>query len=435
MADWWKSFEDATLTSLVERAVGANPDLRQAKARIRQARAVRQVASSGLWPTLDASGSYRRTGSGAASSGGGGTTGGTSTIGASPTGSGGTSANLFQTGLDAAWELDIFGGIRRNIEASEADIQAALEDRRDVMVSLAAEVGNHYINLRGLQQQIAIAGRNLEAQQRAARITKKRFEAGFISGLDVANANAQVATTESQIPVLESLAQQEIYSLSVLLGREPNALALELATETPIPLTPPEVPVGLPSDLLRRRPDVRRAESQLHAATARIGVATADLFPRFSLTGSLSLRASGLVSLWNWSNSFWSMGPSVSWPVFDAGRIRANIAVQDALQEQALIAYERAVLTALKDVETALVAYAKEQEHRRALADAVTANRKAVDLAMLLYVQGKTDFLNVVSAQRALYVSEDAWVQSSRTVATNLIALYKALGGGWENEP
>jgi NodT family efflux transporter outer membrane factor (OMF) lipoprotein len=193
--------------------------------------------------------------------------------------------------------------------------------------------------------------------------------------------------------------------------------------------------VGLPSDQLRRRPDIRRAEAQLHAATARIGVATADLFPKFNLAGSFGFSASDFARVAGSSSKFWSWGPSVTWPVFAGGRIYWNIKVQDALQEQALAAYEKAVLTALKDVETALVAYAKEQEHRKSLSEAVTNNRRAVDLATKLYLVGKTDFLNVLTAQRSLYTSEDALAQSTRTVDTNLVALYKALGGGWEQEP
>ncbi len=440
LVEWWKAFRDPTLSSLVNRAIAANLDLRQAQARVRQARASLGVAGAGLWPTVDASGRYSRSYNGGVSSGGGGGisagTGGAVT-GSSGGYSGGSpeARDLFQVGLDASWELDIFGGVRRNVEATEADLQAAVEDRRDVLVSLIAEVGNNYLNLRGLQQQLAIARQNLEAQRHTAEITRKRYEAGFVNGLDVANANAQVATTAAQIPPLESSAQATIYSLSILLGAEPATLVRELTTVAPIPLTPPTVPVGLPSDLLRRRPDIRRAEAQLHAATARIGVATADLFPRFSLSGSLGLSGNNLSSLTDWRNRSWSIGSAVSWPVFDAGRIRWNIEIQNALQEQDVAAYQKTVLTALKDVETALVAYAKEQEHGRFLTEAVANDRKAVDLAMQLYIAGKTDFLNVLNAQRALFLAEDALVQSARSLSTNLIALYKALGGGWENQP
>ena len=310
-----------------------------------------------------------------------------------------------------------------------------MEDRRAVLISLVAEVGVNYVSLRGFQQQLLIARHNLETQKHTAEITRKRFEAGFVSRLDAANANALVATTESQIPLLESSAQAAIYSLSVLLGLQPAALARELTSDRPIPTTPPEIPVGLPSDLIRRRPDIRRAEAQLHAATANIGVATADLFPKFSLTGAFGFTSSDLGSLSNWSSRYWSYGPSVTWPIFTAGRIRWNIELQKAFKEEDLAAYEQTILTALKDVETALVAYAKTQERIRSLVVAVENNRSAVDLSTRLYVAGKSDFLNVLVAQRSLNTSEEALVQSTRSMATDLIALYKALGGGWEEEP
>jgi outer membrane protein, multidrug efflux system len=424
---WWNTFNDPILTSLVERAILSNLDLRQAEARIRQARSTRGIVVSGLFPEIDASANYNRSLNSRASFGSSGSTSLQPTILPS-------SNDLFQAGLDAAWEIDIFGGVRRSVEAAQANLQAAVEDRRAVLVSLVAEVGVNYVSLRGFQQQILIARHNLETQKHTAEITRKRFEAGFASGLDTANANALVATTESQIPLFESAAQAAIYSLSVLLGLQPAALAQELSSDQPIPTTPPEVPVGLPSDLIRRRPDIRRAEAQLHAATANIGVATADLFPKFSLTGSFGILSTDISSLTNWSSRFWSYGPTVTWPIFTAGRIRWNIELQKAFSEQDLAAYEQTILTALKDVETALVAYSKEQERTRSLGVAVENNRKAVDLSTRLYVVGKSDFLNVLVAQRSLNTSEDALVQSTRNQATNLIALYKALGGGWESE-
>lgn len=421
LVTWWQAFNDPTLISLVEQALRANLDVRQAEARVRQARAARRVAGAPLWPQVDASALYEKS-QGSSEVGGGGAI---ATVG--------RARELFQVGLDAAWELDIFGGTRRGLEAATADLNAAVEDRRDVLVTLAGEVGTNYLNLRGFQQQIAIARKNLAAQKKTADITHRRFEAGFVSRLDVANADAQVATTEAQIPLLEAAARSAIYSLGVLLGRQPAALAEELSREAPIPPNPPKVPVGLPSELVRRRPDIRRAEAQVHAATARIGVATADLFPRFFLTGSYGFSSSDLSRLGNLNASkFWSFGPSVSLPVFAGGRIRGNIEVQNALQEQALLTYQKTVLIALQDVETALVAYAKEQEHNRSLATAVSSNRQAVDLSMQRYVAGKTDFLSVLDAQRSLFATEDALTQSTRTLGTNLIALYKALGGGWE---
>jgi NodT family efflux transporter outer membrane factor (OMF) lipoprotein len=416
-------------------AVRSNLDLRQAEARIRQARAAKGVAGAPLWPAVDASALYERSHSPVVSVGP--TQGGTT--GAGPAGSSVTTVapfrELFQAGLDASWEIDIFGGARRNLEAAGADLRAAVEDRRDVLITLIGDVGNNYVNLRGFQQQAIIARKNLEAQKRTAEIIRRRFEAGFIGRLDLANADAQVATTAAVIPVFESSARAAVYSLGVLLGREPAALEKDLIRDAPIPPYPPEIPVGLPSDLLRRRPDIRRAEAQLHAATARIGVATADLFPRFNLAGSFGFSASDITKLGRFDSKFWSFGPTVTWPLFAGGRIRWNIKLQDAIQEETLAAYEKTVLTALKDVETALVAYAKEQERRKSLDVAVTNNRQAVELAMKLYLAGRTDFLNVTTAQRNLFANEDALSQSIRTVDTNLIALYKALGGGWETSP
>lgn len=426
LVEWWQAFQDPALTSLVEMAIHNNLDVRTAEARIRQARAALGVAGAPLWPGLNSSLIYQRSQSSSAN---------VTSSGPALAATAGL-RELFQVGLDASWELDIFGGTRRNIEAAGADLQAAMEDRRDVLVTMVGEVGNNYLNLRGFQQQIAIANKNLAAQKHNAEITRKRFEAGFVGALDVANANAQVATTEAQIPTLESSARAAIYSLGVLLGREPAALEKDLAKTGQIPPHPLAIPVGLPSELLRRRPDIRRAESQLHAATARIGVATADLFPKFSLTGSFGFSSNDLTKLGNLANSkFWAFGPTVTWPIFAGGRIMYNIKVQDALTEQALLTYQKTVLTAMKDVETALVAYAKEQQRRKSLEVAVANNRKAVDVAMKLYVAGKTDFLNVLTAQLNLYTTENALVQSTNTVDTNLIALYKALGGGWEKNP
>jgi multidrug efflux system outer membrane protein len=418
LAHWWRVFEDPTLTSLVERAVQSNLDLKQAEARIRQARAARGVAVSGMGPTLDTTGSFRRSRSPETTS----------------SGTEGVISNQYQAGFDAGWELDIFGGVRRGIEAADADLQAAVETRRDVLVTLTAEVARNYIDLRAFQQRIAISLTNLKAQQHSAGLTCQRFEAGFVSGLDVANAQAQVASTAAQIPLLEASAQQSIYSLSVLLGQEPAALIQELSPASAIPPAPPSVPVGVPSDLLRRRADIRRAEAEIHAATARIGVATADLFPRFTLSGSAGLQASDLGSWFSWASRLWSFGPSFGWRAFDTGRTLSTIELQKALEEQSLIVYQKTVLTALQEVENVLVASGKEQEHRQALVAAVAANRKAVDLATQLYVEGQTDFLNVLQAQRSLYASEDTFLQSTQTVSTNLVALYKALGGGWEAE-
>jgi NodT family efflux transporter outer membrane factor (OMF) lipoprotein len=418
LALWWTQFNDPMLTSFVNSAIESNLDLQLAQARIRQARAARGVARGGLGPNVNAVGSFNRGQS----------------PGLAAANTFGPTTNMYQAGFDAAWELDVFGGVRRSVEAANADLLAAIESRRNLLVTLTAEVAVNYIDLRSLQQEILIAQDNLKGQQHSADVTRQRFQGGFVSGLDVANADAQVATTAAQIPVLETAVQQMIYSLSVLLGREPGALLADLSAAASIPAAPPAVPVGVPSELLRRRPDIRQAEAQIHGTTARIGVATADLFPKLSLSASIGREANKFSSLSDRVNRFWSVGPSASWNLFATGRNLSNIELQKALEEESLITYRQLVLAALQDVENALIASAKEQEHRKALIDAVAANRRAVRLSTELYTQGQTDFLNVLDAQRSLYASEDALAQSTRTVSTNLVALYKALGGGWQVE-
>jgi outer membrane protein, multidrug efflux system len=421
LVQWWTSFHDPTLTSLVSSAIQSNLDVRQAEARVLQARAVWGVAAGGLWPTLNAKGSATRSRS-PIQSGQSGQFGGSS----------GVTRNLFQTGLDAAWELDLFGGKRRNVEAAAADVQAAEEDRRDVLVTLTAEVATTYINLRTAQQQVAVAENNLRAQKHVAELTRQRFEGGLASGLDVANAEAQTATTAAQIAPLQQTAQQNIYSLSVLLGREPGALLQDLGPASSVPTTEPAVPLVVPSELLRRRPDIRRAEAQIHAATARIGVAAADLFPKLSLSASAGFQGSQSGTWLRWPSRFWSAGPSATWPLFAGNSLRSAVEAQKALQEQSVLAYQKVVLTALQEVENALIALAREQEHREALVNAAAANRKALDLATRLYTQGQTDFLSVLQSQGALYAAEDALVRSDQAIATNLVALYKAMGGGMD---
>jgi len=265
-------------------------------------------------------------------------------------------------------------------------------------------------------------------------LTRKRFVGGFVGALDVANADAQVAMTEAQIPLLESSARRTIYALSVLLDREPGALLTveELSRAAEIPAAPPVVPIGVPSDLLHRRPDIRRAEADIHAATARIGIASADLYPKVNIGGSLGWQAGSTGSLFDPLSRFWSLGPSPVLPLLGRGRALSNIELQKTLEEQSILAYRQVVLTAIQEVENTLIASAKEQEHRNSLQSAVAANRKATELATQLYTQGQTDFINVLSAQQSLYSSEDALVQSTRTVTIELIALYKALGGGWD---
>jgi NodT family efflux transporter outer membrane factor (OMF) lipoprotein len=429
---WWTVFNDPLLNSLVERAVKSNLDLRLAESRIREARAVRAGTAAGEWPTVDVSGSYMRQqfsqNAFAFPSQGGSVSG----AGAGSAGGIGSEQNLYKTGFDASWEIDVFGGVRRSVEAADATIEASVENRRDTLVTLLGDVAKNYIDLRGFQRRLAVARANLKAQQETLDLTRVRFDAGLASDLDVAQAEAQVSTTAAQIPTLESSLKQAAYRLDVLLGSQPGALWDALSNESAIPGLPPEVVVGLPSDLLRRRPDIRRAERQLAAATAQTGAAMADLFPKFSLTGAAGLQSISASDWFTGRSRFWSVGPTISWPIFDAGRIRANIEIRNAQQEQALNQYEKTVLTALQDVETSLVNYSKEQVRYRSLTEAVAANRRAVDMANELYLRGLNDFLNVLDSQRSLYSSESDLAQSETTMASNLVSLYKALGGGWQ---
>jgi len=465
ITEWWATFHDPELTSLLRRAVKSNLDLRQAGSRLRQARWQRVIAGSGQLPTLNLDGGYlgargsknvtfplsafgvpakgataRPLAERATPSDSTGSPPSAASSGAplSPLGGGGlpgVETNIYQAGFDATWELDIFGGVRRSIEASEDDLQAAVEDQRDVMVSLLAEVARNYMELRQFQHEILIAQENLKSQQQSLHLTQDRFQAGVTTQLDVSRAAAQVATTAAGIPTLDAQVHQTIHRISVLMGEQPAALNGELMTVDKIPSPPDVVPIGVPTDLLRRRPDIRRAERQLASATARVGVATADLYPKFTLIGTFGFDASKFSHIADYSSRYWSIGPGISWPIFNAGRVRANLNVQNEAQQQAMTNYEQTVLTALQDVEDSLVSYSREQMRRQALSDAVAANRQSVDLAQQQYQQGVVDFLTVLEAQRSLYTAQDSLAQSDAQIASNLVALYKAMGGGWEVGP
>jgi len=423
IASWWKSFNDPQLDSLVERAVNSNHDLRIAGARVREARALYRIASSQLWPTVDAGGSYARQNQSKNQP----------VLGSLPMPSGiPFENNVYQAGFDASWEIDVFGGNRRAVEAGKAEVAAAEFGRRNVLVTLLGEVARNYVELRGCQRRLEIATNNLKTQEEALALTQDRFKNGLTSDLDVQQAATLLANTRAVIPTLESGIQGYIHRLGVLLGQPPEALLAELSAPAAIPSSPPEVPVGLPSELLRRRPDVQQAERQLAASTARIGVATADLFPKFSLTGVAGFESTSASDWFAGGSKFWSLGPTVQWRIFDAGRIRANIRVQNARQEQALAAYEETVLMSFEDVENSLVAYAKEQIRRRSLEDAVNSSQDSLHLANQLYSNGLASFINVLDAERSLYQAEDALAVSDKAVTQNLISLYKALGGGWE---
>lgn len=427
LARWWTAFDDPLLNSLIERAIRSNLDLRIAEARIREARGTLGAAGADLWPSVDVSSSYSRNRSSENAIG-------SPAQGAvvAPSTGRRLEHDLFKTGFDSRWEIDIFGGVRRRIEAAQANVEATIEDRRDVLVTLLGDVAKNYIDLRGFQRRLEVAQANLKAQQVTLDLTRVRFDAGLASDLEVARAEGQANATAAQIPSLQSAIKETAYRLDLLLGVEMGSVSDELFSEAPIPALPPQAKVGLPIDLLRRRPDIRRAERQLAAATAQIAAARADLYPRFFLAGSIGLQSVSAGDWFSGSSRFWSIGPTISWPVFDAGRIRANIEIRNAQQEQVLRLYEKSVLTAFADVESTLVNYGNEQSRYRSLLQAVAANRRAVKLANELYIRGLNDFLEVLDAQRALYLTETELALSEATMASNLVALYKALGGGWE---
>jgi multidrug efflux system outer membrane protein len=419
---WWKSFGDATLDSLVDRALAGNLDLKEAAARLREARAIRGVVGADQLPTVNASGSA------ATQHFSGNTFGG-------PNSFPGQTDDLYQVGFDATWELDFFGRVRRSVEAAEADIGGAVESQRDARVVLVSEVARNYAEYRSAQARLLIANQNVAIQQDTLDLSRDRLRAGLSSELQTSQALAQLETTRSLIPPIALAQKQAAHRLDVLLGLMPGALEPELGAGAAVPPTPAAVPIGLPAELLRRRPDIRRAERTLAAATARIGVAKADLYPRFTLDGSFGLASDRFGSLFQRDSRTWGAGPlAVSWPVFDAGRVRSAVHVQEARQEQALAAYERTVLQAYEDVANSLSAYARIKERRDSLASAAAANQSAVDLANDLWRRGLTDFLNVIDTQRALFLAQDQLAQSDASVTTSLIALYKALGGGWDEE-
>ncbi|MBI5889007.1 MAG: efflux transporter outer membrane subunit [Deltaproteobacteria bacterium] len=425
LAQWWKGFNDPVLDRLINEALESSLDLRLAQTRIRQARAELAAAGAAALPKVNLSASDAR-GRGSANVN-------TKSLGGA-IGGNGTTTDLYKTGFDASWEIDLFGGVRRAVEAAKAGIEAAVEESRSVRVTLLGEVARNYIDLRGLQQELSIARNNLKSQQDTLELTMSRYKAGLSSGLDAARADSQAAQTASQIPVIEAAIKKSIYRIAVLLGNQPSALAEELSAERPVPAVSAQLPLGLPSELLLRRPDIRRAERELAVASAVIGVARSELFPRFNLTALVGLQSSNTSNLLASGSRAWQIAPGVSLPIFAGGRIRANIEAKKAAGEAALLSYRSAVLSALEEVEGSLAAYYKGQERQRTLLREVEADKLSVRLASERYLKGLTGFIDVLDAERSLYSSQTRLSRSETDVSTNLVALYKALGGGWQEE-
>jgi len=411
---WWDAFGDPELSSLVERATIANRDLAQAAGRVAEAQALYRATRSAQFPSIDgdADVAYQRSSVNALFPGG-------------------TDDTLWGIGVSASWEVDLFGRVRRSVEASDARYEGSEDDERDVLISVIAEVAAAYVDVRTVQQRLAVARQNLESQGKIVELTRIRFEGGIASSLDVAQAESIHANTRTIIPPLEAQLARQMNRLSVLLGENPGTLVDELAPPAPIPAPPAELTVVLPVDVVRQRPDIRFAERQLAAQTALIGVATADLYPRLTLLGTFGFDATDAAQLFQGPSRSYSVGPSVRWNVFDAGRIRALIGAEQARTVQALAFYEQTVLLALEEVENALVTYARLQEERDASEDAIKAGTLSLELATALYKDGIVDFQNVLDAQRTLLVFEDQLARVDGSSTQSLVQLYRALGGGW----
>ncbi len=408
---WWQTFDDPKLVELITRAEHANLDLQQAVARIMEARAQVGVATGERYPQVGATADYSL---------------GASSAAVVPDGT--DTAGVLAGGFALGWEIDVFGRIRRGIESAQAGFQASIEDYRDVMVALFAEVAASYVDVRAFQLRIAFAQENVESQRDSLQLTRDRFNAGLTSALDVAQAESNLADTESSIPQLEASLEFALNRLAILLGTTPGSLHEDLGTAADVPVPPDTIAVGLPAELLRQRPDIRSAERALAAQTAQIGVATADLYPSFSLAGLLTFDVAGPG---DGSGVSWSIVPGMRWNIFNAGRVRSQIRVEEARTEQLFLAYEQTVLLALEEVENSLVAYAKEQARQQKLKEAVDASQRAVDLVRTQYLAGLTNFQNVLDSQRTLFRLQDALAESEGQLSQNLVFLYQALGGGW----
>jgi len=415
-ADWWTVLNDPLLTDLVEEALRNNHDLNAAVASVRAARAQLGMARAVLGPQLDAAGSISRRKSSD-----------------EVVGLGVGELDLYRGGVDAAWEIDLFGGNRRNVQAAEAAWQAGAATLADVQVSVAAETAQSYVTLRAAQQRLRVAQSNLTIQQETFDLLQSQFESGLTGEFAFQQARYNIESTRATVPLLETSVEQSLNALAVLTGTMPGTLHDRLREEKQIPGISSENVIGIPADLLRRRPDVRRAERELAAQTARIGAAKGDLFPRLTLLGSIGVEALSFNALGTSGNEFYSIGPGVQWPLFHMGSIRNNIRVQEAGAEQALAAYEKAVLVAVQETRDALTAFEKEQRRMEALTTAAEAARAAEEIADDRYKNGLTGFESVLEAQRARLLFEDQLIQSRSAVTQNLIRLYKALGGGWKS--
>lgn len=416
VAQWWKRFNDSKLNSLVDRALAANHDLRIAAANVEEVRALRNAARYDFFPTVSTSNSYTNQRSSILQSVGGRS----------------RNAEIYDVGLDATWELDLWGRVRRSNRAARADLESAEATRHAVMVAVTAEVAAAYLELRGLQNQLAVAQRNSENQRQTLKLTESLLQGGRGTELDTSRARALLNSTLAAIPLIESAISQDIHRLGVLTGVQPTALNGELSRARPMPTLPSLVRIGNPADLLRRRPDIYAVEKNLESATERVGVATADLFPRVTFNGRAGLQSTSFSGLGKTGADNYSFGPSISWAAFDLGRVQAQIQATKAREKNLVATYEQTVLNALEETENALVSFGRQRARRNFLREAANASEQAAKLARERYQNGVEDFLTVLDAERVLLEAQALQAESETLTATSLVAIYKALGGGWE---
>jgi NodT family efflux transporter outer membrane factor (OMF) lipoprotein len=412
---WWTVFGDDTLNALITRASTNNLDLKTAASRIEQAAALRGVSASQYFPEIIAGGAASAVQTSKAQT---------------PAGSD-REGELYQASLSMAWELDLWGRIRRSVESSDASLQATVENYRDIMVVLYADIAANYINVRTLQERIEFAENNLNAQMETMELTQNRYDAGLVPALDVSQAELNRSRTESVIPPLNQQLVEAINRLSVLTGNMPYALQQELEETKPIPAASANVVAGLPAELLRQRPDIRRAERELAAQNALIGATQAELYPTLTLPGTLTLE-SGDGDLFRSANTAYSFGPQLRWSIFNGRRISSQVDAERAATKAALLTYEQTILLALEEVEDAMAAYANEKDRIQSLQSAEASARKSVELVTELYKSGLTDFQNVLNMEQALLDQQDLLASSRGLISANLVAIYKALGGGWD---
>jgi NodT family efflux transporter outer membrane factor (OMF) lipoprotein len=440
-ADWWAIFGDAELTALEQRAAGANLDIVTAALQLAESRSQRRITSSDEFPQVNGDASYERQkisprgefglfGSGASAG-----EAGASGAGGIPTPSPIRPFNLWQYGFDASWELDLWGRIRRSVEGADAAVEASAEARRDTVLSIMAEIARDYVQLRETQAELKIAQENVATSQQSLHLTQEQSSHGLASNLDTETAAAQLSNVVATIPQLEQQEAAAINQLGFLLAEPPRALAAELATPEPIPPVPPKVPVGLPSELAERRPDIREAEAKLHQATTQIGVAEAAFYPTVTLDGSVDIQTLKFNNIANWAAHTYGFGPSLKIPVFEGGRLSGNLELTKTEQQEAAIAFQKTVLNAWNEIDNALVAYDREQRRLERLRQQIGETKQALILARQQYTNGITDFLRVLDAQRQVLSAEQQESQSRATVSTDLVSLYKALGGGWDAPP